>query len=287
MSTAVVQPMQLDLRPAHRFTATISQRFVEEGLRPAYAAAAEAFDPRAYDARELRRGRRAWAARACDEYRSHIGFIHLLSDMAEAGLPFDLIATGTRVVRDEARHVELCRRLVVALGGDNAAMGTPAMVRADPRLPAAARVLHQVVGSLCIGETLSVRMLSAVMQRRLDPLAAETLRVLTTDEALHGRFGWAVLEAVLPELDARAHRAVQAWLPRFLLEAERAFAPRKGPGDDALVAEVPSPFGSLPPAERDRLFDHYLRRDVLARFDDLGLQGSAAWERAQALRAAA
>jgi hypothetical protein len=276
----------LDLRPAHRFTDTISQRFVEEGLRPAYGEAARAFDARLYDERELRVGRGAWAARARDEYRSHIGFIHLLSDMAEAGLPFDLITTGTRVVRDEARHVELCRRMVLALGGDDGDLGEPAMVRADARLPAAGRVLHQVVGSLCIGETLSVRMLSAVMRRSLDPLATETLRVLTTDEALHGRFGWAVLETVLPELDARARRAVRSWLPRFLLEAQRAFAPRRGAGDDALVAGEVSPFGSLPHVERNRLFDDYLRRDVLARFDDLGLEGSAAWERAHALRAA-
>ena len=78
----------LDLRPAHRFTDTISQRFADEGLRPAYAEASAAFDVRLYDPSELEVGRRAWAARACDEYRSHIGFIHLLSDMAEAGLPF-------------------------------------------------------------------------------------------------------------------------------------------------------------------------------------------------------
>ena len=72
---------------------------------------------------------------------ANISFIHLLSDMAEAGLPFDLIATGTRVVRDEARHVEVCREMAEAMQA-GAAPAWPPHRPGFPPAPAKASTLR-------------------------------------------------------------------------------------------------------------------------------------------------
>lgn len=277
----------LDLHSCHRALDSFAQRFFDEELpegacREAFAA----FDRGAYDEATLSLGRSAWQLRVLDEYRSQLAFTELLADLSRLGAAFDAISTCVRVVRDEARHVELCRRLVVALGGDDAMPGDPQLANPDPSSPAMQRVMHTVLGSLCVGETFSVRMLAAVRQNTVDPLAREVMTVLTKDESVHSRFGWTMLEVVAPHLSDDERRAADEALPHYLKMAERAVVPADAhlhEDHHPLVAGPESPFGCLPPRARRELFYACLEEDVLPSLDERGFDGAAAWRRAQAL----
>src|SRR5262245_39917193 len=108
------------------------------------------------------RGRRSFVLRALDEQRSLVAFTELLSELCEAGAPIDVIGSLSRVVRDEALHVDLCDRVVKSLGGWDEKAPEPNWVRSDKRAPLNKRILGTVLGSLCAGETVSVHMIKGV-----------------------------------------------------------------------------------------------------------------------------
>ena len=110
-----------------------------------------------------------------------------------------------RVVRDETRHVALCSELVDHLGGWLDDAHEPGWVRQDRRLPVELRVARSVVGSMCIGETVSVFMLRAARERATDPVAREVLTRMSSDEAFHSRFGWLWLEEFFNVKGGAAH----------------------------------------------------------------------------------
>lgn len=96
------------------------RRFLDEGFPPALSTEAfERFDRSAYADEDLFVGRGSWALRALDEVRSLHAFSELLTELSSVRAPFDVMGVAVRIVRDEARHVELCRRMVRALGGDD------------------------------------------------------------------------------------------------------------------------------------------------------------------------
>src|SRR5262249_34625565 len=122
----------LDLRSASRVLGKFHDRFHDDALPSDLSLEAfAAFDRGAYDAASLEWGLGAWQARLLDEYRSQVAFTDLLLQLTELGFSFDVLGTAVRVVRDEARHVELCRRMVHALGGDDIIPGEPGYVNPD------------------------------------------------------------------------------------------------------------------------------------------------------------
>ncbi|HEY4003420.1 MAG TPA: hypothetical protein VGO93_31420 [Candidatus Xenobia bacterium] len=118
----------------------------------------ERFDVTQFDPLELERGQAIWRGRALDEYRSQVGLTEFLSEMTELGLPFGALGSGARVVRDEVRHVELCRRMLTVLGAGKMVPGEPQWVRSDKRLP--------------------VRMLNAARERTEETLAKAAMTCL-------------------------------------------------------------------------------------------------------------
>jgi hypothetical protein len=278
----------LDLAPRSSTLDAFHQRFLDDAFPPELSRAAfAAFDAGAYDAPLRARGVRAFQLRALDEYRSQVAFTELLAELTEMGFSWDVLGTAVRIVRDEARHVELCRRMIAALGGGDRVPGEPRWVRSDKRLPVRARVLRTIVGSLCIGETISVRMLAAGRDATVDPLARALATCLTADESVHGRFGWAVLELMAPGLDDAERELLWERIPRWLASTGASMVPAvAAPAAAAPVAgraaRPPSPFGSLPAGRRAEVFADALERDVLRRFAELDIAHGRAVARAAA-----
>jgi hypothetical protein len=261
-----------------------NQKFLDDALPPELSRQAfAAFDPTRYDPRSLAIGLNAWQLRTLDEYRSQVAFTELLGELTQIGYAVDVLGTAVRVVRDEARHVELCRRMVTALGGGNVIPGQPNWVRSDTRLPLQLRVIRTVVGSLCIGETFSVRMLAGVRDNAFDPLARAVMTCLAADESIHSRFGWVLLELLAPHLSAVEREDLVRTLPFYLAAAEAAMVPATAKVEDAPLLVGPShPFGSLAPRARAEIFYETLERDVLRRFEAMGFPARKAWaERAK------
>ena len=254
----------LDLRSAHRVTQRVHLRFQAEALPDTLSEAAFArFDSKAYPSQTLAWARAAWEARLCDEYRSQVALTVLLADLTNEGFAFDVLGAAIRVVRDEARHVELCRRMVVALGGTEQIDGEVAHVTAQGAT-GLERVLDLTLGFLCIGETLSARLIAAVRAKATDPLAHAVLTEMLADESIHGQFGWTVLELITPVLSAAQRRAVSKRVPKLLAQMKAAVD--DSAGDDSST----NPFGALSGKDRTRVFKACVAKDIRPRLDRLG-----------------
>lgn len=263
----------LDLTPSHEALDTFHQRFEDESLpeslsRKAFAA----FDPSVYSEQDLSWGRAAWQLRALDEYRSQVAFTELLHELTQLGASFDVIGTCVRVVRDEARHVELCRRMVHALGGTSVIPGQPNWVTSSKELPLRERVLATALSSLCVGETISVRLLAGVRDESADPLTRAVVTTFVADESIHGRFGWALVDCFVEGLTESEKQLVDSVVPHALACARAAAMPtREALENEARMSRVPSPFGSLSPRRRAEIFQKTVEEDILARFRAVGL----------------
>ena len=257
----------LDLTASSRVLDTHARRFYDKELPPPLQSQAFArFDRRRFSTAELAWGRSAWQQRTLDEYRSLVGLSQYLDELGVLGLAFDAVSTAVRVVRDEARHVELCRRMVHALGGDDAIPGTPAWVRSNPRRPLFERVLETTLGSLCIGETFSVALLVKSRDVAKEPLSKSVLTLLAADESVHSQLGW----TLLPLLWREAKKPVRARLLRGVRSSlDYAAKVSLEEGDDARAR---NPFGDLKPKERRAVFHQSVERDVLGRFAALGIR---------------
>lgn len=219
-----------------------------------------ALTPDSYDAREVERGRRSFVLRALDERRSLLAFSELLAELAEAGAPIDVIGSLTRVVRDEALHVDLCQRIVDNLGGwpDDAPEAN--WVRSNRKLPLRTRIIKTIVGSLCVGETLSVAMIAGVRKHASDPLVEPVLTRMLADESFHSRFGWWWLDRFAPTLTDAEHRYLDAWVPRMLEGVEKTAKPSA----KAIARKHrPSPFGSMSGEERAHAYEVTMTEKIL------------------------
>lgn len=259
----------LDLGAVDSGLAGVQRRFFDETLPSELSTKAfAAFDRRRYDDETLAWGLETWQLRTLDEYRSQVGFTDFLRELTELGCTFDILTAGVRVVRDEARHVEICRRLVVALGGDDRIPGEPRWVSSNLQEPPLVRVVETIVGSLCIGECLSTAILAATRRVTRDPLAKAVVTMLTRDESFHGQLGWTLLPRLWPLLSKPEQRRVKAYL-KDDLDTARQVVFEGCDGDDSKTPR--NPFGHLKNDERHVVFEQALERDVLRRFRELGL----------------
>jgi hypothetical protein len=138
----------------------------------------------------------AWTDGAFSEYASAAAFAALAGALLEAGAPIDLIAMAGDFVVDEMVHVELNARVAAELGG--AAPFQVDLERVsplvDPALPAIERAAELAITISCVGESLSVPVLTGTMRAQSHPLARAVLRRIVQDEAPHARIGWLVLD---------------------------------------------------------------------------------------------
>ena len=228
----------------------------------------EALDASAYAPEVRERGRRAFVLRALDEQRSLLAFTQLLGELCEAGAPIDVIGSLSRVVRDEARHVDLCDRVVKKLGGWDAKVPEPNWVRSNPKTPVKRRILATVIGSLCVGETVSVHMIKAVRENATDPVVHAVLTQMLADESFHSRFGWYWIESM--PLDDADRAFAQRYLERLIPNLVKQLAPMQS----ARRQHVASPFGSASSEARAEAYRAAVEKTILPGFDKAGLDAS-------------
>lgn len=255
---------RLDLRPSHRALETFGRRSLDAVLPEALQSAAFAkWKPRG--TATLRRvGLSAWQQMTLNEYRSQVGFTTVLHAMTQLGLPRDALQTMERLTRDEVVHVELCRRMVTGLGGDDLIPGTPQWVSLLPELEPFEQVVEFIITSLCIGETLSCALLGAAGKVATDAMAKTVLTRMTADESIHGQSGFHFLAVLLQALPKRRW----GWHERRAsTAAELAFQVCLMPYDQAK-----HPFGALPSSRVGPILETTWKRLIGPGFERVGLR---------------
>jgi AraC-like DNA-binding protein len=235
-------------------------------------------DASALDDGARERTRRAWSMRAAAEYRSMAVFCEMLARMPEAGVALPAITAMTRLVRDEARHTELCARVADALGGHgDAPVDARALRLYDPRMSARLFVARWTVSMFCVGESTSVALLRTLERHATDPCARAVLRAIRRDEALHDRYGRALAGALIPALSDDE----RVWLAGDLA-LSFAHYERVNAGDVPDDAEAPAAasvdLGLASPEAFARTFRRHVACVVIPAVEALGLPARAAWE---------
>jgi hypothetical protein len=215
-----------------------------------------------------------------NEYASVTVFLQLASQLVEANASLDHTAVVTRMAQDELRHAEICGDVVRVLGG------TPRRERETSVVAIARhagcsdeeRALRNVIFTTCLSEMNSVSYFVAILEQTRDEYLRSATRRLLADEVLHGRFGFAYLEAWKPWLDTRPEvrasigrylRFAFAWVERELAGGERHASPV---ADDEAVG--------LMSAEQSRaLFDATMIDAVVPGLERFGLPAEDAWKR--------
>lgn len=171
------------------------------------------------------RARQEWRARVRAEYHSAAITAQLVHWMIVCGLPPELIRTGQRVVSDELDHARLSHDVVCAIGDDEAPepVDLGAMCPTTSPLGIGASLLEGVLRSLCVGETLAVPLFAAMRDQATHPVARAALERIVADEAVHSRFGWDVLDALIA-LDPQGSCSHGATLmPGIAAEVRRSY----------------------------------------------------------------
>jgi hypothetical protein len=114
----------------------------------------------------------------------------LAADLGRLGAPPAILAEASRVVTDEARHVEICTAVLQRLHAEP--MDVPVAQRrrdlgsSDDIVQRTARVL---VAGFAVGEPMSAGCFAASRAASSNPLVRWALTELLRDEARHGSFG--------------------------------------------------------------------------------------------------
>jgi hypothetical protein len=208
-----------------------------------------------------------WAFRARAERDASVRFHRLASELDLLGAERRVVELARAAVHDEERHARSCAELAQHYGSREA----PSVGAAPPigprTLPAADRLLYEVVAFCCVTETLNTSLMHVAYLRARVPYAREAIREILKDEVWHSRMGWAHLHA------ARAQGRgafLSAALPRMLAGAVRVelFADSAAEADEA---ELLADHGELSPATRIEIFESAARDVLLPGLEELGI----------------
>jgi hypothetical protein len=183
----------------------------------------DTLDASRYPPALVERARHSWTLRAFNEFASAIVMGQLVQALGEARAPLDLWSLAARFPVEEIRHVELCARVAMCLGGAARLVYEPESlaVAFDPSLTPLQRANELIIRMCCVGEALSFPLLSGCLRAAAHPLTRAVLETLVQEEALHGRLGYLYLDWVSPELTL----AEKDRLGRIAGEALEAQAP--------------------------------------------------------------
>lgn len=168
----------------------------------------ETLDPAKYREAAVAAARRVWTEVAISEYAAIAAFSQVVSALAEARAPLDLIGMTSDFLADEVKHVELVSRLLMRLGGAAPRSFDPARLAMRPpqRLSPLARANELALRVGCIGETYASGTAVPMMRATGHPVVRAVYETILRDEARHVRFGSLYFE----------------WADQFIDDPERA-----------------------------------------------------------------
>lgn len=224
---------------------------------------------------------RTWRGRMVNEHVSAGVWAVLVRQLMVAAAPPAALAAAARAVSDELRHAELCAGVVLSLGGSPVApLPELAPVPEHEDAGPLEAVLRNILSVGCLSETIAVSIIRAEHAELEGGPLAEVLGGILADEVSHARFGWSLLGALLPRLDA----AARARLDTYLIDAlahQVTYEIPKLPVVAGRRAEIASA-GVCDGLAARALFFETIEGVIVPGLDRAGLAGQAAWRQARA-----
>lgn len=249
----------------------------------------DAFDARRYPQALRDEAAAHWAERARAEHGSVHQFTQVSHALCVSQAPLPVLGALARLITDEVRHVELCRRMALACQPSQPPQGErPVAPWEPPPLDAPAAELEAwaaraILIACCLGETISRPMLQAIARLATDPVAEATALQILRDEQLHATFGWETLALLLPRLDDPGRASLQACLGPALRGFEHTTACgvpyAEVSGTTLQIQRDPAHpnLGTLTPRHYAQIFYATLEAEVFPKLRALGLDPLRAW----------
>ena len=216
-----------------------------------------------------------WRGRMINEYMSSYVFAGLAAQLRVAGDPA-AAARCDEFAAEEREHGALCGAVGETAGGEARAVVAPP--RAVPehqkttRRVAAARNLLSVS---CLGETVAVALIGAERLEMPEGALRDVLTRIWADEIGHARFGWAWLDAALPQFSDDERGALARYLPTAFGHLERHELAHL-PADSQPPAEGKA-FGLCSGKDARGLFYDTVTEVIVPELERRGLRAEAAW----------
>jgi hypothetical protein len=159
--------------------------------------------PADYPADLLQATQRVWTNVALSEYAAVAQFSQMVTALARAKAPLDLIGMTADFVADEVRHVELASRLLVQFGGAAALPFEPERLThaLQPTLSPLQQANELALRIGFIGEAFASGTASVLMRGTGHALVRHVYEEILRDEARHTRFGSLYFEWAVSKLD--------------------------------------------------------------------------------------
>jgi hypothetical protein len=207
------------------------------------------FDSSGHSASTLERLRTGWRNLCEDERDSVIAATLVASDLARLGAPTSIMGEAARVIEDEVRHVEVCRRVLDLIGAEPAEVAPTERRRASGDSPSLeTKCANALFAGFAVGEAMSAACFSACRSVAKDTLIRWALTELLRDEARHGAFGVRAGSWVIN--DWNAARRAELW-PVCVAEMQSFERALGGPIPDGALEQPINPhlatLGMLPP----------------------------------------
>jgi hypothetical protein len=222
-----------------------------------------------------------WKARMVNEHVSARVFAQLIPQMMRAGIDPSWQESISLMVTDELRHGRQCAGMVHALGGEPVAEIPDALadVPLHEDVEPMEGFLRNILSVSCLGETVAVALIRAEKNEVSTPEMESTLDEILADEVQHARFGWLVLDELVPQLSEETRLRLSDYLIgafRHLAEHELHYLP---------IGDVPSEeaaaYGVCDGRDARRLFFDTVEKVIVPRLEEHGFKAEAAWQASQ------
>ena len=184
------------------------------------------------------------------------------------------------MARQELDHGVLSARVFAALGGEpRCALPPLEPVPSHEGCTPLEVVLRNVIAISCCGETLAVAVIGSERERAVQAPLHATLTTILRDEVGHARFGWGLMQQLLPSLGPATKRRLSAYLVAvFERDMLALVAGRHGEQASGEALALGAPDGPLAWS----LFLETLLGVTIPGLERYGLQARWAFERAWA-----
>jgi hypothetical protein len=185
------------------------------------------------------------------------------------------------MVTDELRHGRQCAEMVHALGGEPVAEIPDSMtdVPLHDDVEPMEGFLRNILSVSCLSETVAVALIRAEKNEVSTPEMEATLDEILADEVQHARFGWRVLDELVPQLSEATRLRLSDYLIgafRHLAEHELHYLPISG-----AYSEDAAAYGVCDGRDARRLFFDTVEKVIVPRLQEHGFKAEAAWQASQ------
>ncbi len=165
-----------------------------------------------------------WQRRVAAEYAICWLSQEVAQRLTLIGAPPELIHDALVMALDELEHARLAATVAAALGVRQPSVFDPDAFIVEQAPTAAANLAVVIVPSLCLGETLAIRLNQLQYGKAEHVEARQALARAAADEPRHAALGWAILDLLLDnDPTGEARPTIAQRLPRWIASLRAMF----------------------------------------------------------------